>query len=514
MTLLIEQLGLTPYRLGYERQMELLAQCYRGENEDDVCLVLEHPSVFTLGRNASPGNIVVSETFLNQRGIEVIKVERGGEVTYHGPGQIICYPIINLRKHKLSVVNFIHTLEQIMLDVVHSFGLEAGRDSRNHGAWIGDSKLGSVGIAIKHGISYHGLALNVNPDLAPFAWINPCGLTGVSMTSMECELQQPLDIEEVKEVMSEELRNAFKRPVMRVVSSPDHDLPKNNKSRMAKPKWLKQRLPSGPGYEKTRRLLRSSGLHTVCREARCPNQFECFGKGTATFMIMGKSCTRDCRFCAVNHGVTNPLDPKEPPLIAAAVADMKLKYAVLTSVSRDDIPDGGADHFSRSMEAIRKLCPETLVEVLIPDLQGNKAALKYVCQQSPAVLSHNIETVAALYQEVRPQAIYERSLQLLRRVKRFNPRIVTKSGLMLGLGETREELYRTMADIRETGCDLLTLGQYLQPTTMHLTVQRYIPPEEFDAIRNTALELGFAGVAAGPHVRSSYQAGQLYKQAR
>ena len=502
MTLRIEQLGLIPYPMAYEHQMQLVKKLHEGDHGDDVCLIMEHPSVFTLGRNGSPENVTVSETFLRTHGIELIQIERGGEVTYHGPGQIVCYPIINLRRNNLSVVDFIHTLEQIMLGVVQRFGIEADRDTRNHGIWCGDHKLGSVGIAVRHGISYHGLALNVNIDLEPFSWMNPCGLTGVSMGSMESQLQQSLKIKEVESVMIEVIAKAFQRPAK-----------KKNTARAAKPKWLKQRLPTGPGYEKTRRLLRTSGLYTVCQEARCPNQFECFGKGTATFMLMGESCTRNCRFCAVTHAGPERLDPEEPARIAHAVHDMGLNYAVLTSVTRDDLADGGAEHFSLTMEAIRKLCPNTLIEVLIPDLQGNKTALEFLCQHSPSVLNHNVETVSGLYPEVRPQAIYERSLELLQRVKVLNPDIVTKSGLMLGLGETLEELKTTMADIRNTGCDLLTMGQYLQPSVDHLAVNRYVPPEEFETIRETALELGFSGVAAGPHVRSSYQAGELYKLA-
>ncbi len=283
--------------------------------------------------------------------------------------------------------------------------------------------------------------------------------------------------------------------------------------RTAKPKWLKQKLPTGSGYENTRRLLKSSGLCTVCQEARCPNQFECFGKGTATFMLMGENCTRNCRFCAVAHSGTEPLDPEEPCRIANAINSMGLKYAVLTSVTRDDLSDGGAEHFSRTIDAIRELCPGTLVEVLIPDLQGDTVALELLCSHHPSVLNHNVETVASLYPKVRPQALYDRSLELLKNVKIFNPDIVTKSGLMLGLGESTEELKKTMADIKKTGCDLLTLGQYLQPTANNLEVNRYVPPEEFESIREIALELGFSGVAAGPHVRSSYQAGELYKLA-
>ncbi len=512
MTLQIEQLGLIPYRVAYDHQIQLVKKLHDGDQENDVCLIMEHRPVFTLGRNGSLDNITVSETFIQAQGVELIRIERGGEVTYHGPGQIVCYPIINLRRNKLSVVDFVHTLEQIMLAVTKRFGIKANRDPRNHGIWIGDRKLGSVGIAVRHGISYHGLALNVNIDLEPFSWVNPCGLTDISMSSMKYELQHSLNIKEVESVMIEEIAQAFGCPVKLIEPATGQcRQKKKHTTHVAKPKWLKQRLPSGPGYEKTRRLLKSSGLHTVCQEARCPNQFECFGKGTATFMLMGEHCTRNCRFCAVTHDSPERLDPAEPSRIATAVNDMGLKYVVLTSVTRDDLPDGGAKHFSRTIEALRKMCPETLIEVLIPDLQGNKAALKFLCQHKPSVLNHNVETVADLYPEVRPQALYERSLELLYNVKTLNPRIVTKSGLMLGLGETVSELEKTMADIRDTGCDLLTLGQYLQPTSDHLAVQRYIPPEEFNHIRNTALELGFVGVAAGPHVRSSYQAGELYK---
>ena len=290
--------------------------------------------------------------------------------------------------------------------------------------------------------------------------------------------------------------------------------PKKYKKKYSpKPKWLKQRLPRGGEYEKTRQMLKKSNLCTVCQEARCPNQFECFSKGTATFMLMGETCTRNCRFCAVSHAGVTPLDPDEPSRIAEAVASMELQYAVLTSVTRDDLADGGADHFVRTITAITERCPLMRVEVLIPDFQGNGEALAHLCAHPPVVINHNVETVSSLYTQVRPQAVYERSLELLARVKKYNADIITKSGLMLGLGESREQLTVTMQDIRDTGCDLLTLGQYLQPGTKNIEVARYVPPEEFAEIREQALAMGFKGVAAGPHVRSSYQAEALYLQA-
>ena len=483
--------------------MQLLNELHTGTRHDNACLIMEHHPVFTLGRNASPENITVSKEFLQQHAIEVIRAERGGEVTYHGPGQLICYPIIAIRRIHMGIAQYIEILEQIMIDVSCYFGLEVNRDKRNHGIWKSDRKLGSVGIAVRHGISYHGMALNVNLDLNPFSWINPCGLKGVGMGSMKNELQQSLNMDTVKTIMIEKITDAF-------AGNMKYSPPVIRK---AKPKWLKRRLPTGSGYEKTRRRISCRGLHTVCQEARCPNQFECFGKGTATFMLMGENCTRNCRFCAVGHSKTTPLDSLEPQRVASAVKDMGLSYAVLTSVTRDDLEDGGAAHFAQTIDAIRHHCPETLVEVLIPDLQGNEDDLAVICEHGPSALNHNVETVAGLYPEVRPQAVYVRSLELLRRTKKNHPGMITKSGIMLGLGETQQELQKTLADIRETGCDLLTLGQYLQPTKDHLVVQRYVPPEEFDMIRSYALELGFSGVAAGPHVRSSYNAEELYNLA-
>jgi lipoic acid synthetase len=287
-----------------------------------------------------------------------------------------------------------------------------------------------------------------------------------------------------------------------------------NRIKTGKPKWLRRSLPTGPEYEKIRQLLKSHDLTTVCREAKCPNQFECYGKGTATFMILGERCTRNCRFCAVGHQPESLPDPGEPERVAEAVVILGLRYAVVTSVTRDDLADGGASFFAETIRALRKRSPKTLVEVLIPDLQGNWQELKTILDAGPDVLNHNIETVATLYPEVRPQAQYRRSLELLRQAKVFNPRIPTKSGIMLGFGETRTELQQTWHDLLAAGCDILTMGQYLQPSVDHLPVQRFLPPEEFAELETEALALGFAGVASAPFVRSSYQAEKLYRQAQ
>ena len=281
-----------------------------------------------------------------------------------------------------------------------------------------------------------------------------------------------------------------------------------------KPRWLKKSLPTGPTYESVRDLVKKGRLHTVCQESKCPNIWECFSRRTATFLIMGPCCTRNCRFCAVDHGPPGLPDPQEPARIAEAAERMGLRYVVITSVTRDDLPDGGAGFFAQTIKEIRKRMPRAFVEVLVPDFQGNPGALKTVVEAHPDVLNHNLETVPRLYPSVRPEAAYRRSLELLKRTKQYQPAIPTKSGLMLGLGESPEEVRETLLDAVESGCRILTLGQYLQPSNEHLPVERFIHPEEFDNWREIALEMGFSEVASGPFVRSSYHAEDLYQTLR
>jgi len=285
-------------------------------------------------------------------------------------------------------------------------------------------------------------------------------------------------------------------------------------NRGGKPRWLKKRLPTGPAFEEIRASLRRSRLHTVCQEAKCPNIWECFSSRTATFLIMGPHCTRNCRFCAVGHGPTGPPDPDEPVRVAEAAKEMGLAYVVVTSVTRDDLHDGGAGFFAKTIQAIRMALPDALVEVLIPDFQGNVDALRTVMAAGPDVLNHNLETVSRLYAVVRPEATYERSLDVLKAAQAYDSSIPTKSGLMLGLGETPDEVKKTLGDLLEAGCRILTLGQYLQPSREHLEVARFVRPEAFEAWKETALGLGFTGVAGGPFVRSSYHAHELYEEVR
>jgi lipoic acid synthetase len=282
---------------------------------------------------------------------------------------------------------------------------------------------------------------------------------------------------------------------------------------LKKPPWLKKRLASGETYRKVFRLLKESHLHTVCQEAHCPNVGECFSEGTATFMILGDRCSRNCTFCAIRHDLPLPLDEGEPEEVSKAVKALGLRYAVITSVTRDDLPDGGADQFDRTVRAVRAESPGTSVEVLIPDFQGSKTALLKVVTSRPDVINHNLETVPRLYPEVRPQAVYERSLQLLERIEKMDRRILTKSGLMLGLGESREEIIGVFEDLLKVGCRILTIGQYLSPSSDHHPVVRYLPPKEFSELELIAKEMGFFAVAAGPFVRSSFHAGEMFFKA-
>lgn len=282
------------------------------------------------------------------------------------------------------------------------------------------------------------------------------------------------------------------------------------KTKAKKPQWLTRRLPSGPEYEKVRGLMNRGRLHTVCQEAKCPNIWECFSNQTATFLILGDRCTRNCRFCAVANHPVEPPDPREPARVAAAVRNLSLSYVVITSVTRDDLDDGGAGHFAQTIREIRVGTPDAIIEVLIPDFQGSSEALRIVLEASPDVLNHNIETVPRLYPAVRPGADYKQSLLQLKRVREINVSTPTKSGLMLGLGEEQVEIEHTLMDLIGVGCRMLTLGQYLQPSKNHLAVARYVPPEEFDRWRQTALEMGFTDVASGPFVRSSYHAKELF----
>lgn len=276
-----------------------------------------------------------------------------------------------------------------------------------------------------------------------------------------------------------------------------------------KPAWIRAKAPTDPEVGRLKALLRTHALHTVCEEATCPNLGECFSHGTATFMIMGRLCTRRCPFCDVAHGRPLPLDSQEPENLARAIAEMKLKFVVITSVDRDDLRDGGAAHFAACIRAVRLHTPRTSIEILVPDFRGRMAvALDILSEALPDVFNHNLETVPRLYRAARPGANYRHSLELLKLFKERQPAVPTKSGLMVGLGETNNEILEVMGDLRAHGCDLLTIGQYLQPSRHHLPVARFVTPEEFERFGLAAREMGYRNAASGPMVRSSYHAEQ------
>ena len=280
------------------------------------------------------------------------------------------------------------------------------------------------------------------------------------------------------------------------------------------PPWLKKRIPAEGTTETVRALLEELGLTTVCQNARCPNVMECFTRKTATFMILGNVCSRNCGFCAVSHGQTKPLDPDEPRRVAEAVKRLNLRHAVITSVTRDDLPDGGAGHFAATIRAIREVASSTIIEVLTPDFQGGAAHIRTVIAARPNIYNHNVETVPRLYPTVRPQANYQRSLDLLAFVKAEDPRMYTKSGLMVGIGEADDEICAVITDLRSVGCDILTIGQYLRPSPDHLPIARFVHPDTFVVYERAARAAGFLAVASGPFVRSSYNAEHVFNQIR
>ncbi|NMA04647.1 MAG: lipoyl synthase [Clostridiales bacterium] len=273
-----------------------------------------------------------------------------------------------------------------------------------------------------------------------------------------------------------------------------------------KPEWLRIDMAQGRSLDYVEDMLKKYSLNTVCVEANCPNRMECFSRKTATFMILGKECSRNCRFCNVSHGTLEEVNPKEPENLASAAVEMGLKHVVVTTVTRDDLPDGGAGHFAKVVKAIRAKDSDITIELLISDLKGDRESIKTVVDSKPEIINHNVETVPRLYKEIRPMAIYKRSLDVLRQVKEMDDTILTKSGMMMGLGETEEEVIEVMKDLRDVDCDFLTLGQYLAPSDKHYPVKEYVTPETFERYRVKAEELGFKFVASGPFVRSSYKA--------
>jgi len=534
-------------RAGYQATLELqerLVERVQDKIDPSYLLLVQHdPPVITLGRQAEMQHVLADADQLAAAGVELVKVRRGGDVTWHGPGQLVAYPILRIDKRHLTLHGYVHCLEQAVIDTLARFRVDAQRRDGLIGVWVGRQKIAAIGVAVSRWVTYHGLSLNVSADLGGFDSIIPCGIDNVSITSMSKMLGRDVSVAEVKPVLLECLGKALGFEKLRedcelsLAKSSDGlgvaDVPPSDKiagqgndvratgSRL--PRWLRRRIPAGPEAAEVRRLLSKLNLHTVCSSAHCPNQAECFARRTATFMILGDHCTRRCRFCAVDGGAPLPVDAAEPDAVAEAAHALGLRHVVITSVTRDDLPDGGAGHFARVTQAVHRRLPQSTIEILIPDFQGDEQALAKALAGGCDILNHNVETAPRLYPTVRPQADYRRSLGVLDAARRIGTQrqadhsgkgLYTKSGLMLGLGETREELLEIFADLRAVACDILTIGQYLAPSPQHHPVVRFIPPEEFDEIRDQALGFGFAAVSAGPFVRSSYNAESVFNTRR
>lgn len=482
--------GVVGYGESVERQARLVEERLSGASPDRLVLV-EHPPVVTLGRQGEGHDLRLPEEKLRARGVEVWRSARGGRATAHEPGQVVAYPVVLVPGRDLHA--FVEGLLEAAGAVVRSFGVDAARREGEPGLWSGGGKIASIGLAVRRWVSYHGLALNGNNTLDTFGWIVPCGRPDERMTTLERELGRPVALDEVKRRFVEEFRRVFGYP---------------GEPAGPRPAWLRVRVPTAGRVREVAEVVRALAVGTVCRSAHCPNAGECFSRGTATFLLSGPSCTRRCRFCAVGHEPPPPLDPTEPGRVAEAVRRLGLRHVVVTSVTRDDLDDGGAAVFARTVAAVREAAPGALVEVLVPDFGGSSDALDRVLDACPDVFNHNVETVPRLYPAVRPEADYGRSLGVLGAAAARG--LPVKSGLMAGLGETRGEVRRTLEDLRGAGCTLLTLGQYLAPSPRHAPVARYLTPGEFEELGREARALGFRSVASGPLVRSSYRAGECF----
>jgi lipoic acid synthetase len=493
-------------RVRFADAQALQKALFRGTT-DSYLLLLEHHPVYTVGLRGALDHLRVPAADL---GADVVATDRGGDVTWHGPGQLVGYPILSTTE---SPRDHVHSVEQLVIDACAAVGLPGlGRVEGSPGVWVdpggpAPGKICAIGVRRSRGRTMHGFALNVDPDLSWFERIVPCGIADKGVTSLAAE-GVAVDMRRVVDAVIAAAGDRWggDAGVERVDVSWERETPAGMPTATRKPEWLRVKVDLGEGYREVKRTMRSLKLVTVCEEAGCPNIYECWRDGTATFMINGEQCTRACGFCQVDTSRPMPVDPAEPERLAEAVADMGLAHAVVTAVARDDLPDGGAAGFAESVRAIRRRCPGTAVELLIPDCKGRAEALATIFDARPDVLNHNLETVARLQRHVRPSASYARSLSVLARAAGAG--LVTKSGIILGLGETEVEVVAAMTDLQRVGVSILTLGQYLRPSAHHLPVDRWWTPEEFDRLAATGRALGFAHVEASPLTRSSYHARQ------
>jgi lipoic acid synthetase len=509
----VRWLGRVAYREAHALQRALWER-----SVDDHLLLLEHPHVFTLGVRADLRHVLVPP---HDVGAELVRTDRGGDVTYHGPGQLVGYPILTVDPKggggKPDTVAYVRSVEQVVIGALADLGLPgAGRLRGYPGVWVdvdgpAPRKICAIGVRLSRGRSMHGFALNVDPDMAYFGHIVPCGLDGMAVTSLAAE-GVPASMADVVDAVATRAVAEWGRGEPADVQHVawNHRRPAADQAATQlqitarKPEWLRASLRIGPDVLRVKHTMRDLSLVTVCEEAGCPNLAECWSEGTATFMINGERCTRACGFCLVDTRRPGPLDPGEPARVAEAVAAMGLRFAVVTAVARDDLPDGGAGGFVATIDAIRRRDPRVQVEVLIPDCKGDERALDSIFAARPDVLNHNLETVARLQRTVRPSAGYARSLSLLARGKEAG--LVTKSGLIVGLGERDGEVLGALADLAGVGVDIVTIGQYLRPTARHLPVARWWTPDELGVLKQAGEAMGIAHVEASPLTRSSHHA--------
>ncbi|MGI8662402.1 MAG: lipoyl synthase [Acidimicrobiales bacterium] len=530
----------------YRDALALQHGLFEHGSPDSHLLLLEHPHVYTLGVRAELTNLLVAPADV---GAELVHADRGGDITYHGPGQLVGYPILDVPSKRgggmADTAAYVRGVEQLVIEALADLGLQGVGRIAHPGVWVEPEgarprKIAAVGVRLARGRSMHGFALNVDPDMDMFEHIVPCGIADKGVTSLAAEgvavsMREVVDAvsaratsrwgghgttrsdvvwRERPEDLSPFSRGDGAGPALTRLMTRRAEAGVTEAVVIAKPKpdWVKTRLRLGDAVLRTKRTVRAAGLVTVCEEAGCPNLTECWSEGTATFMVNGERCTRACGFCLIDTRHPGPPDPGEPERVADAVASMGLRFAVITTVARDDLSDEGASQIVRTIEAVRSRCPGTGVEVLISDCRGEPVALESIFAAAPDVLNHNLETVARLQRAVRPSASYARSLAVLARAKHAG--LTTKSGLMVGLGETVGELRAALADLRAVGVDIVTIGHYLQPTANHLPVARWWTPDELTALKAYGEGLGIAHIEATPLTRSSHHAGSAFAAAR
>ncbi|MHB2028608.1 MAG: lipoyl synthase [Acidimicrobiales bacterium] len=502
------------------------------EANDDYVLLFEHPATYTRGIRTLEEHFLVDPSTLDA---VVVDADRGGDVTYHAPGQVVAWAIVTVDDDPAAGKAHVGRLENAVIAAVQRVDPDqllgrVGRLEGYPGVWANldgvASKIAAVGVRTERNSAgfrrtLHGVALNVEIDLEGFRAIVPCGIAdrpvaslsslGLRVTSLEVEniLGEELDrqlgsVARVARVDRSAATSSSERPLIRRLRKAGVDPDAGLTISVRKPEWLRIEAHMGTEFQSLRKLTEDLRLVTVCEEAGCPNIFECWSAGTATFMVNGERCTRACGFCLVDTRKPLALDPSEPERVAEAVVRLQLAHAVITCVARDDLSDGGARAIAASVRAIRERSPATTIEVLTSDLKGDRASLELLIDARPDVLNHNVETVARLQRAVRPSAGYMRSLTVLARSAHSG--LTTKSGLMVGLGESVDEVEETLADLAAVGVQIATIGQYLRPTVRHLPVARFWEPREFDDLAERGRRLGLAHVQSSPLTRSSYHA--------